>query len=194
MRGRAASGRPGLYAALRWLDQNAERLMMLPLYAFVALMVGGEAVLRYVTGAQTQWGGTMAIQAFIFLSWLGCAYHVRHRTHLSFDGVRLHLPPRIRYLAYALDDLLWIGLTVIVIVYSLRMTRMQYNFESMVEGTDTIPLWIVTASVPFAWSIIGVRAVQDLVLLASQARRGEFDAPRPSLGSVLAAQSDASKV
>jgi len=188
-----APDRRALVEALRWLDLNAERAMMLPLYAFIALIVGGEAVFRYVVGTQTQWGGTMAIHAFVFLSWLGCAYHVRRRTHLGFDGLRRHMPPRLRCAACAVDDLLWIALAIIVVRYSFQMVEMQVSLESTVEGTDTIPLWLITATVPLSWSIIVLRAVQDLVLLFSQARRGKFDISVSGLAAAVSAESTASK-
>lgn len=153
-------------AAAQWLDRNIERAVMLPLYGFIALMIGGEGIFRYLTSTQTQWGGTAAIQAFIFLSWIGCAYHVRHRTHLSFDALRKRFGPRLRLLACVIDDLIWLLLAAIVVYYSLGVVEMQRSLGSALEGTDSFPLWLATASVPAGWLLIAGRAVQDLVLLA----------------------------
>jgi len=139
---------------------------MLPLYGFIALMIGGEGIFRYLTSTQTQWGGTAAIQAFIFLSWIGCAYHVRHRTHLRFDALRKRLPPSLRVAACVIDDLIWLLLAAIVVYYSSEVAQMQRSLGSTLEGTDSFPLWLATASVPASWLLIGCRAVQDLILLA----------------------------
>ena len=142
--------------------------MMIPLYAFLALLIGGEGILRYLTGTQTQWGGTAAIQAFIFLSWIGCAYHVRHRSHLRFDAVRKRFPDRLRRAACAFDDLVWLVVAGIVIYHSSELALMQQTYGSMLEGTDSVPLWMVTATVPAAWLLLAARAVQDLALLAGE--------------------------
>lgn len=139
---------------------------MVPLYAFIALLIGGEGILRYLTNTQSQWGGPAAIQAFIFLSWVGCAYHVRHRTHLRFDAVRRRLPPRLRLAACLLDDVIWLLLAAIIVYYSWGLASMQATLGSTVEGTDSVPLWLATATVPASWLLIGCRAVQDVVLLA----------------------------
>lgn len=164
----AASRTRRVVAAAHWLDANAERIVMIPLYAFIALLIGGEGILRYLTGTQTQWGGTAAIQAFIFLSWIGCAYHVRHRSHLRFDAVRKRLPSGLQRTACAFDDLVWLTVAGIVIYHSWQLVLMQQVYGSTVEGTDSVPLWIATATVPAAWLLIAVRAIQDIVLVARE--------------------------
>ena len=139
---------------------------MLPLYAFIALMIGGEGILRYLTSTQTQWGGTAAIQAFIFLSWAGCAYHVRHRSHLRFDAVRKRLPARMRLAACVTDGFIWLLLAAVIVYHSWGVVVMHHSLGAALEGTDSFPLWLASASVPASWVLIGCRAIQDLVLLA----------------------------
>jgi len=165
----------------RWLDQNAERALMLPLYTFIALIIGGEGILRYLTNTQSAWGGAAAIQAFIFLSWVGCAYHVRHRTHIRFDALRNRLPPKLQLAAQVLDDVIWLLLAAIIVFYSSALARMHAGLGSTLEGTDSIPMWLATATVPASWTLIALRAVQDLVLLAKDFRAGR----RPASGSAF---------
>lgn len=158
----------------RWLDDNVERYLMLVLYAFIAIIVGGEAILRYLSGTQSQWGGTAAIHAFIFLSWLGCAFHVRRRSHIRFNAVRNMLSARGRFACYVLDNLMWLVMAFIVIYYSIGLMDMHMTLGATLEGTDHFPYWIAVAAVPVGWALIVVRALQDLVLLAGEYRRGEF--------------------
>jgi C4-dicarboxylate transporter DctQ subunit len=157
----------------RWLDQNVERYVMLVLYVFIAAIVGGEAILRYITGSQTQWGGTGAIHAFIFLSWLGCAYHVRRRSHIRFDAIRSRLSPAGRLAAYIIDDVLWLVMAVIVIYYSVGLVQMHMSLGATLEGTDHFPYWIAVAAVPVGWALIVIRALQDVALLVDEYRRGD---------------------
>jgi TRAP-type C4-dicarboxylate transport system permease small subunit len=168
-----------LGTAARWLDANVERMVMLPLYTFIALMIGGEGILRYITSTQTQWGGTAAIQAFIFLSWVGCAYHVRHRSHLSFDAIRNRLPRKLRLAGMVIDDLIWLVLSGIVIYYSWDVVEMHRMLGATLEGTDSFPQWVASATVPLSWALIAVRALQDLVILL----RDPGGAPQPGSGS-----------
>ena len=160
--------------ATRWLDDNVERYVMLVLYGFIAAMVGGEAILRYISGGQTQWGATAAIHAFIFLSWVGCAYHVHRRTHIRFDAFRKRLSLNARFLLYVADDLLWLVMAAIVIHYSIGLMEMHRSLGATLEGTDHFPYWIAVAAVPVGWLLISVRAVQDLALLVAERGGGEL--------------------
>ncbi|SRR6266498_180660 len=166
----------------RWLDKNTERALMLPLYAFIALVIGGEGILRYLTNTQSAWGGAAAIQAFIFLSWVGCAYHVRHRSHLRFDALRKRLPPKLQLAVHVLDDVIWLLLAAVIIFHSSALARMHAGLGSTLEGTDSIPMWLATATVPASWTLIAFRAVQDLVLLARDFQAGRW----PTSGDVSA--------
>lgn len=165
-----------LIKATRWLDDNLERYVMLVLYGFIAVIVGGEAILRYITGGQTQWGATAAIHAFIFLSWVGCAYHVHRRSHIRFDAVRKRLSLNSRFLLHVADDLLWLVMAAIVIHYSMGLMDMHRSLGATLEGTDHFPYWIAVAAVPVGWLLISVRAVQDLAFLIVERGRGELRA------------------
>ena len=147
---------------------------MLILYAFIAAIVGGEAIWRYLANAQTQWGGTAAIHAFIFLSWVGCAYHVRLRSHIRFDGLRARLSARGKLAWYLLDDLLWLAMAAVVIVYSMGLVEMHRALGATLEGTDDFPYWIAVAAVPLGWVLIAIRALQDAALLFQDYRHGRL--------------------
>lgn len=162
--------RPG---ALGWLDYNIEKSLMLVLYVFIAAIVGGEAIWRYLVGVQTQWGGTAAVHSFIFLSWLGCAYHVRRRSHIRFSSIRVRLSRKGQFIWYLVDDILWLVMAVVVIRYSVELLQMNRTMGATLEGTDTFPYWIAVAAVPIGWILIAVRAIQDLVIISRQFRRGE---------------------
>jgi TRAP-type C4-dicarboxylate transport system permease small subunit len=162
--------------ATRWLDDNVERYVMLGLYGFIAAMVGGEAILRYITGSQTQWGATAAIHAFIFLSWIGCAYHVHRRSHIRFDAIRKRLSLNARFVLHVADDLLWLAMAAIVIHYSIGLMEMHRSLGATLEGTDHFPYWIAVAAVPVGWVLVSIRAVQDLALLVAERSRGELRA------------------
>lgn len=159
--------------ALGWLDYNVETTLMLVLYVFIAVIVGGEALWRYLVGVQTQWGGTAAVHAFIFLSWLGCAYHVRRRSHIRFSSIRDRLSRTGQFTWYVVDDILWLVMAVVVIRYSIELLQMNRAMGGTLEGTDTFPYWIAVAAVPIGWVLIAIRAIQDLVIMLGQYRRGE---------------------
>src|SRR3546814_9019057 len=91
---------------LSWLDENAERWMLLFLYSFIVLVIAIEVLRRFVLMYSSVWGEEAARYAFIYLVWIGSAVAVRDRAHIRIDVITHLLPPRGSALVYLLGDLL----------------------------------------------------------------------------------------
>ncbi|MEZ5664341.1 MAG: TRAP transporter small permease subunit [Burkholderiaceae bacterium] len=104
---------------------------------------------------------------------MGCAYHVKHRTHLRFDGVRAKMPRLVQALLYWFDDLLWLLMASIVLTASLHLVQTQLELGGMIEGTNVIPMAFATAAVPVGWSLIVIRSLQDMAKVWKAYRDGD---------------------
>lgn len=147
---------------LRWADANTEPYLMVMFYVALASIISIEVARRYLLGEQTQWGSVVSIYCFIWLSWLGCAYHVKTRGHLRFGEIRRKMPRLLQAGCYIFDDILWLLLASVVVSASWKLIQSQMLLENMIEGTRSIPLAVATAAVPAGWLLIVVRAVQDI--------------------------------
>src|SRR3546814_16574033 len=78
---------------LSWLDENAERWMLLFLYSFIVLVIAIEVLRRFVLMYSSVWGEEAARYAFIYLVWIGAAVAVRDRAHIRIDVITHLLPP-----------------------------------------------------------------------------------------------------
>src|SRR3546814_7827617 len=85
---------------LSWLDENAERWMLLFLYSFIVLVIAIEVLRRFVLMYSSVWGEEAARYAFIYLVWIGAAVAVRDRAHIRIDVITHLLPPRGSALVY----------------------------------------------------------------------------------------------
>lgn len=151
-----------LIRIFRWFDRNTEPYLMVVFYVALALIISIEVARRYILGEQTQWGSVVSIYCFIWLGWLGCAYHVKTRGHLRFGELRRNMPRIAQAGFYILDDVLWLVLASVVVTSSWNLIQTQMMLENVIEGTRSIPLAIATAAVPAGWLLIVVRAVQDI--------------------------------
>jgi TRAP-type C4-dicarboxylate transport system permease small subunit len=73
---------------LRWLDNNAEKTIILISYVVMAGIIFVEVIRRFVFGQQAPWSSTIPIYLFLWVVWAGCAYNVKLRTHLRFEEFR----------------------------------------------------------------------------------------------------------
>lgn len=159
--------RPGslraMLGACRWCNDNLEYHLMNVAYGLCTLIIFVEAARRYVFRTQAAWSPQAAIYLFIWLSWIGCAYAVKTRSHLRFDEIRRRLPYVAQFVLQLGDYAVWILLGVIISVYGVKQMLLQAQIGSIVQGTDNFPLWLAFLGVPFGWSLVIWRTLQCAV-------------------------------
>ena len=148
-------------AGLRWLDVNAEKTILLLAYVSCATIVAVSVFRRYVFSEQWAWSTSIPSYMFLWLTWLGAAYGVKIRAHLSFAAFRAVFPRRVQYGLMQLDYLLFLGLATVVIFNSYDLLVLQYVNFSVVPGTDNVPSWWFYSATPVGWTAVVVRILQN---------------------------------
>ena len=149
--------------ALRWLDQNLEKTILVSAFAVCAGIVAVEVVRRYVFKLQAPWSTTIPSYLFLWLTWIGAAYCVRIRTHLCFGEVRDRLPPFWQFVLIQSDYVLYLVFGLVVIYWSYDLAALHYNIESIVPGTDDVPSWIFYSATPLGWGLLLFRVAQNVI-------------------------------
>lgn len=147
--------------ALRWLDENGERVLLLFLYSFIVLVIALEVVRRFVLMYSSVWGEETARFAFIYLVWIGAAVAVRDRAHIRIDVITHLLPPRGGALIYLLGDLLTVALACLAIYWSLDPVLVSWKYGNVTDGLRIIRVWFLIA-VPFGFAIMLLRLGQSI--------------------------------
>lgn len=160
-------------APLRWLDRNVEKCFIIIAYGLMAGIIFVEVVRRFTTGGSFAWSTAIPIYMFLWLTWLGAAYNVKKRAHLSFTEVRARLPHWAQYASFLLDGLLWILFSAIVIYWSSLQLHQSYMNFAIVAGTDDWMQWWFYLATPVGFGLIIIRAVQNMIEDTLTFRRGE---------------------
>lgn len=148
---------------LRWLDANLERVIMLVAYTICAGIIAVEVFRRYFFQVQAPWSTSIPSYMFLWLTWIGAAYAVRARLHLSFGEIRAALPRNVQYLLMQSDYVLFVAFGLVVIYWSYDLLVLQYQNESVVPGTNDVPAWWFYSATPVGWSLLLLRVVQCAV-------------------------------
>ena len=162
-----------LMALLRWLDRNAERTLILIAYSSMALIIVYAVFERYVFSTQIPWSSSIPIYLFLWVTWIGCAYNVKKRTHLVFNDLRLRMPYTLQFAMMWLDTLLWVGFGSIVAYFTIEQTQLAYDNFAIVQGTDNIMQWWFYLATPIGWGLLMFRALQNLAQDIGRFRRRE---------------------
>ncbi len=148
---------------LRWLDQNVEKVIMVIAYSACAGIVAVEVFRRYVFQVQAPWSTFVPSYMFLWITWLGCAYCVRARLHLSFNEIRDRLARHWQFALMQFDYVLYLVFGSIVIYYSYDLVALQYRVESIVPGTDDVLSWWFYSATPVGWSLLIFRVAQNVI-------------------------------
>lgn len=146
-----------------FLDRNLERWVMIVAYALIGTIIFVEVIRRFFFNVQSAWSTTLPPMLFLIMTWVGCSYNVRLRSHLSFSEFRNNFPPLGQLACCLLDTVLWYVFGVIVIVATLRQTALSASNFQMLQGTDDVMLWWFYIIIPVSWLILCARVLENTV-------------------------------
>jgi C4-dicarboxylate transporter DctQ subunit len=149
--------------SIGWLDENFENVFMFIAYFTIMALMAGSVVQRFIFRTQISWSISICVFLFVWLSWLGASYNTKMRTHLRLAELRNKFPYKAQFACLILDNLLWIGMAIIVGYYAWQQMMLQYDMGSIVYGSTYIPLWPATLSIPASWALLVFRAIQNMV-------------------------------
>lgn len=151
-----------LKACLRLVDDHIERVFILVAYASMAGIIVYAVFERFILGEQVPWSTSIPIYLFLWVTWIGCSYNVKQRTHLVFNDVRTRLPYRLQFACMWLDAILWIVFGLVVIWFTWEQTMIAKMNWAFVPGTDDMMQWWFYLATPLAWALLIVRVLQNL--------------------------------
>ncbi len=99
------------------------------------------------------------------MTWVGCAYKAKLRTHLSFNEFRTNMLRGAQMCMLTLDAILWIGFSwvvVVVVVVVVTGARVVANAASnfqIVPATDGMMQWWFILAVPLSFVFVFVFVV-----------------------------------
>ncbi|MCC5989226.1 MAG: TRAP transporter small permease subunit [Pararhodobacter sp.] len=153
----------GIFKALPLLDRHLETTAMFCIYMGIAMIIFVEVIRRFVFSVQAPWSTTLPPYLFLLLTWIGCAYNVKLRTHLSFGEVRAMMPPKGQLALSFLDAILWYVMAVVVVVATVRLTATSASNYQLLLGTDNVMRWWFYIIVPISWLILYARVIENLI-------------------------------
>lgn len=162
-----------IYRTIPWAERNLEQTVMVVSYLAIGGIIFVEVIRRFVFQQQAPWSSTLPPMLFLIMTWFGCSYNVKLRTHLAFSELRTNLPRVLQMGCLMLDALLWTGFAWVVFVTSLRMVvSSASNFQNL-QGTDNIMAWWFLIAVPFAFTTLVARVMENVMGDIDRFRRNE---------------------
>jgi len=172
-----------IYRMVPILDRNLEKWALVGIYLVISGVIFVEVIRRFVFQVQAPWSTTLPPYLFLVMTWIGCAYNTRLRTHLSFMELRTNLPRLAQFWCVSLDAVLWLSFALVVIVTTTRQTaNSAANFQILL-GTDNVQQWWFYVLVPLSWLLLAARVIENFLDDVKRYRSGEPVVVQAVLGS-----------
>jgi len=160
-------------AVLKWFDDNLEKTIILVCYLVMTGIIFVEVIRRFVFGQQAPWSSTIPIYLFLWVTWIGCAYTAKRRSHLRFEELRSRMPYAGKFCALMLDHILWIVFAILVVYFSIEQVQLSYDNFAIVPGTDDVMQWWFYLATPVAFLLLIFRVLQNLAEDVRKFKQGE---------------------
>lgn len=157
--------------ALRKLDQNAERWLLLVFYTMLVVTMFIEVLRREVLSYSSIWGEEIVRYSFIYLAWIGAAAAVRQRGHIRIDVLMQYVGPRVKAALYLFGDAVMFGVALIAFYWSLETVLVSAKFGSVTHGLRVSQVWFLSA-VPLGFALVILRLVQSFIRDFTDLRHG----------------------
>ncbi|SDY43651.1 TRAP-type C4-dicarboxylate transport system, small permease component [Jannaschia faecimaris] len=151
-----------LYRRVPFFENYLEQTVMVASYLMIGGIIFAGVVQRFYLSGQPPWSTTLPPFLFLIMTWVGCSYNVKLRTHLAFAEFRTMMPPAGQIACLVLDAVLWLGFAWVVIVTTAWKTvEAAANFRFM-AGTDSVMQWWFLGTVPLAFVLLSGRVFENL--------------------------------
>lgn len=175
-----------IYRFVPFIERHLESYVMVISYLTIGGIIFFGVIQRFVPGMLGMdfsntpnflrpWPWTTTLPPFLFLvmTWVGCSYNVKLRTHLSFNEFRTNMPRPIQMGLLSIDALLWIGFSWVVVVTGSRIAVNAASNFQIVPGTNDLMQWWFILAVPLSFVFLVARVMENWAQDFSNFRSGE---------------------
>ncbi|MGF1445208.1 MAG: TRAP transporter small permease [Pikeienuella sp.] len=152
-----------IYKLIPAVDRHLERTVMVWSYLIIAGVIFVEVFRRFVLSEQVPWSTTLPPFLFLIMTWFGCSFNIRQRSHLAFAEFRTNMGPKGQMACLVLDAVLWLVFCWIVVVTSARVAANSASNFQILLGTDNVLQWWFLATVPLAFTLMATRVIENLL-------------------------------
>ena len=161
-----------IYKFVPFIERNLEPAVMVIAYLAIGYIIFSGVIQRFYLSGQPPWSTTIPPFLFLIMTWVGCSYNVKLRTHLAFAEFRKASPRGVQLVLLLLDAVLWLGIAWIVVVTTTQESvRAAANFSIML-GTDNVLQWWFLATVPVAFILLTARVFENAAADLRKYREG----------------------
>ncbi len=147
--------------ALKWIDENLERVLASCLLAIIVILISANVFMRYIMEASLSWGEELTLWVFVWFVWLATSYAFRKGAHVRITIIRDGLGHKAKSVFDIIADILIFIFLAILTYECIKLINLPFvaNQTSVVLG---LPIPALYASAPIGAILSSIRVLQHL--------------------------------
>ncbi len=137
-----------------------EEVFVMAGFAVMGIVLALQIFMRYVLNHPLVWSEELARYLFVWVTFIGASYGVRHKIHISMEVLFIRLPQKAKFAVTVLTNILSIAVFAYLIPWGFAFVQDQKNILS---SAMQIPMSWVFISVPVGCFIVCLRLLGDTV-------------------------------
>lgn len=158
------------------LNEKLEEWILVASMIVLVILVVGQVFARYVLNFSIGWSEEMARYLLIWVAWIAASYAVTKNAHIRVEIIKDRFSKRIKQVLELIVLLIWFGFAAFLATEGTNFV-LQVQATNQVSPSLGIDMWIVYLAVPIGGTLMGIRLIQQAILIFKNPEQLESTSP-----------------
>jgi TRAP-type C4-dicarboxylate transport system permease small subunit len=145
---------------MRKFFSRLDEWLILSMLALMGVVLAIQVFMRYVLNSPLIWSEELARYLFVWLTFMGAGYGVKHNIHIKMEYFYNHMHPILQKMVKVLTNCLSIACYTFIIYYGVNFTTSQRGITSSAMGID---MSLVFAALPIGCALLVLNLITDTI-------------------------------
>lgn len=157
----------------KWVLNHLEYIIASVLSSVMFTILFIQVIARYVIHHSVPFAEELAVILFILSVYFGAIGATRRHSHLSLELLTNKLSDRNRLIMNIVADVIFIIVSICLTYGCIGVIQNLYT-SHMRTAVMGLPKWIPYAVIPFAFVIISIRLIQEIVIICRKLKAHDY--------------------
>lgn len=148
---------------LKWLDDNIEKALGSVLLAIATIIIALQIIFRWTSILPLDWTEEIARYLFVWIIYIGVAYGVKQRAHISVEILTVFAKPRGKFILAMISNVLFFIFALVISYHGILLLGKITKFWQTSPAVK-VPMVIPYSSYVLGFILVMVRLIQDSIL------------------------------
>ncbi|MBD8005975.1 TRAP transporter small permease [Bacillus norwichensis] len=158
------------------LNEKLEEWVLVASMVFLVILVVGQVFARYVMNFSIGWSEELARYLLIWIAWIAASYAVTQSAHIRVEIIKDRFSRRIKQMIELVVLIIWFGFAAFLAIEGTNFI-LQVQATNQVSPSLGVDMWIVYLAVPVGGVLMGIRLIQQAILIFKDPKQLENASP-----------------